>query len=178
MGVFGPLLQWSEPWSWKRAGEELAELRKAFPPLWRMLLYCVVLPVAFLGAVRLLFPDIDAPVFSDRRIFCSVPGACVFLFILMPHLIAICPLGVTISRRGVVFSQGNTYVVIEPQRITGFYFETRDGKRFFTVDAVTKRGQPFQRRIMLPEKRVTEQGIIRFFYDLELAHLYRGASNE
>ena len=61
MGLFGPKLEWEEPWSWAKVKRCAKEIHAGFPPMWRMFLYCAVLPVIVLLAafscVRHISPD-------------------------------------------------------------------------------------------------------------------------
>lgn len=57
--------------------------------------------------------------------------------------------------------------------ISSLCFQTIDGRRYFVVSAKTPKGKPFERKIEMPSKKVTEQDVVRFLHDAGLSHLYR-----
>ena len=174
--MFGPKIEWSEPWSWAKVRRCAAEIRREFPPLWKMLLYCAVLPVVVLGGVFLYCQHVglDGQVLEQtRRNLFILPPGCVLMFMVMPYLYALCPLGVVIRGSNICFVRGNSASCIKVELISSLRFRTIDGRRFFVVSAKTPKGKPFERKIEMPAKKVTEQDVVRFLHDAGLSHLYR-----
>ena len=169
MGLFGPQLQWQAPWSRAWAKSSLLELKREMPSLWRMIAYCVVIPVAACVAVRLWLPE-TAETLTWGRIALT-PIGCTALFVVMPIVIAICPRAITLRKNGICFSQGNSVFFIKAEQIQSLCFHLEGEELFFVVRATTKRGVPFERRIAMPRDKVSEQDVIRFLYDMELSHL-------
>ena len=174
--MFGPKIEWSEPWSWAKVRRCAAEIRREFPPLWKMLLYCAVLPALVLGGVFLYCQHVglDGQALEQtRRNFFILPTGCVLMFMVMPYLYALCPLGVVIRGNGISFIRGNSVSYIKVERISSLCFQTIDGRRYFVVSATTPKGKPFERKIEMPATKVTEQDVVVFLHDAGLSHLYR-----
>ncbi len=55
MKLFGPSIEWSEPWSWDNVRHAIEANFKAFIPLWRLSLWCVALPNAAILAAIAVF---------------------------------------------------------------------------------------------------------------------------
>ena len=175
MGLFGPKIEWCEPWSWAKVRNCAAEIRSQYPPMWRLLLYCVVLPAIVLGGVYLYFQSfvLDEQVLEQtwRNIF--VIPLCCLLFASLPYLDALFPLGVRICAKRICFARGNSMNVIKVELISSLCFRTIDGRQYFVVSATTSRGKPFEQKIEMPAAKVTEQDVVKFLYDVGLAHLCR-----
>ena len=169
MGLFGPQLQWQEPWSRARAKASLLELKREMPPLWRMIVYCAFIPVAVCVAVRFWLPE-TAETLTWGRIALT-PFGCTALFVVMPIVIAICPESITLRKNGICFSRGNSAFFIKAEQIQSLRFHLEGGELVFVVRATTKRGVPFERSIAMPRDKVSEQDVVRFLYDMELSHL-------
>ena len=101
-----------------------------------------------------------------------VLGFPVFLLLLV-FMLAACPVSVHVRATGVMFQVGNVCARIDAKDITSISFETDAGKRYFVVRAKTRKGIPYERRALLPKKKVTEQDILEFLYEADLAHLVR-----
>ena len=176
MGLYGPKIEWIEPWSWAKVKGCAAEIRREMPPAWRMLLYCAVLPAIVLGGAYLYIQHValDEQVLElMRRNLFVLPLGCVLLFTVMPYLYALCPLGVVIRDKNICFVRGNSASYIKVEQIRALCFRTIDGRRYFAVSATTPKGKPFERMIEMPAKKVTEPDVVRFLYDAGLSHLYR-----
>ena len=175
MGLLGPKIEWSEPWSWAKVRSCAAEIRREMPPVWRMLLYCAVLPLVVLVAALLYIRHVAPaePVPSRLRwAFAAVP-AIVVQFVGLPYLYALCPLGVIIRSYSICFIRGNSASHIKTEHISAICFRTIDGRRYFVVSGTTPKGKPLERKIEMPAEKVTEQDVVRFLYDAGLSHLYR-----
>ena len=160
MGLFGPQLQWRAPWSRARAKASLLELKREMPPLWRMIVYCDIIPVAACVAVRLWLPE-TAETLTWGRIALT-PICCTVLFVVMPIVMAICPRFITLRKNGICFMQGNSTFFIKTEQIQSLRFHLEGGELVFVVRAATKRGVPFERRIPMPRDKVSEQDVISF----------------
>ena len=179
MGLFGPKIEWSEPWSWTKVRNCAAEIRREYPPMWKMLLYCAALPAVVLGGVYLYIQHValDEQVLElTRRNIFVMPLGCVLLFMVMPYLYALCPLGIVIRGKNICFFRGNSVSLIKAELISSLCFRTIDGRRYFVVNAKTPKGKPFERKIEMPAKKVTEQDVVSFLHDAGLSHLYRTGS--
>ncbi len=176
MGLFGPKIEWNEPWSWTKVRNCAAEIRREYPPMWKMLLYCAVLPALVLGGVILYCQHVglDGQALEQtRRNFYILPPGCVLMFMVMPYLYALCPLGVIIRGNYISFIRGNSVRCIKVEQISSLCFRTIDDRRYFVVRATTARGKPFEQKIEMPAAKVTEQDVVKFLYDVGLAHLCR-----
>jgi len=108
-----------------------------------------------------------------RRNIFVLPLGCVLLFMVMPYLYALCPLGVVIRDSNICFVRGNSASCIKVELISSLCFQTIDGSRYFVVSAKTPKGKPFERKIEMPAKKVTEQDVVKFLHDAGFSHLYR-----
>ena len=43
---------------------------------------------------------------------------------------------------------------------------------FFVVRARNKKGMPYERLALMAKKKITEEDVKRFLYDVDLSHLY------
>ena len=81
--------------------------------MWKMPLYCVALPAVVLGGVFLYFQHValyeQVFVLTRRNIF-VLPLGCVLMFMVMPYLYALCPLGVVIRGNNICFVRGTVQV--------------------------------------------------------------------
>ena len=144
--------------------------------MWKMLLYCAVLPAIVLGGVFLYCRHVglDGQALEQtRRNFFILPTGCVLMFMAMPYLYALCPLGVVIRGNGISFIRGNSVSYIKVEWISSLCFRTIDGERYFVVSATTPKGKQFERKIEMPAEKVTEQDVVMFLHDAGLSHLYR-----
>lgn len=173
MGVFSPKIGWQEPWSWNKVKARAAEIHKEMPPFWRMLVYCIAIPVVGLLTIRHYFPDAPCWVNGWGHMI-IIPLGCVFAFMAMPYIYALCPYYIRLYGNRVCFIHGNTAENIDMKRVVSFRFHTIDRRQFFVVCATTRKGQFFERKIEMSGKKVTAQDVIKFLYDVELSHLYKG----
>ena len=173
MGVFGPKIEWQEPWSWNKVKARAAEIHKEMPPFWRMLVYCIAIPVVGLLTIRHYFPDAPCWVNGWGHMI-IIPLGCVFMFMVMPYMYALCPYYIKLYGNRVCFIHGNTATSIEMKRVVSFRFQTIEGRQFFVVCATTHKEKLFERKIEMSDKKVTAQDIVKFLYDVELSHLYKG----
>jgi hypothetical protein len=91
--------------------------------------------------------------------------------VLLPALFAL-PYIVHVTEKSVVFQLGNSGGVIALKNIISLSFETRDGRRYFVVKAKNKKGVPYERLALMAKKKITEEDVRRFLYDVNLVHLY------
>ena len=176
MGLLGPKIEWSEPWSWAKVRSCAAEIRREMPSAWRMFLYCAVWPFVVLVATLMYIQHV-APyeqVLSRLRwALAVVPIVGVVQFIGLPYLYALCSLCVIIRSHSICFIRGNSASHIKTEHISALCFRTIDGRRYFVVSGTTPNGKPLERKIEMPAKKVTEQDVVKFLYDAGLSHLYR-----
>lgn len=173
MGLFPKQVAWTEPWSWDCFKEKSREYAKELPSVWRLALWVVVLPTVVLGVAKVFLQTIEW-----TQVLWIVLGFPIFLLLLV-FMLAACPVSVHVLAEGIVFQVGNVCARVDAKNITSISFETDAGKRYFVVRAKTPRGVPFERRALLPKKKVTEQDIIEFLYESNLAHLVRhGRTND
>lgn len=176
MGLFGPKLEWEEPWSWAKVKRCAKEIYAGFPPMWRMFLYCAVLPVIVLLAafscVRHISPD-EPMLERANQLLTLMPVCTSLLFCGCPYLYALCPMHVLIRRSTICFARTNCVSVIKTEHITALFFRDIDGRRYFVVQAKTAKGKPFERMIEMPTREVKEQDVFEFLCEIGLARLYR-----
>lgn len=145
---------------------------KHMPPIWRLLLYCSMVP-AVIGTVWFFWPDgvEKPPAFSWHVILVSTL-ACVFLFVAMPYICAALPGVVHIYADGIGFQRcGGSVAFIKAECISSILFETKEARRFFVVKVA--RPKPYELRALLPTKKPTEADVVRFLYEVNLSHLLR-----
>lgn len=176
MGLFGPKLEWEEPWSWAKVKCCAKEIRSALPPVWRMLLYSAALPVIVLlvafGYIRHVAPD-EPMLERANQLLILMPAGISLLVCGLPYLYALCPMHVIIRRSSICFARANSASVIKVELITAIFFRDIDGRRHFVVRAKTPKGKPFKRTIEMPTQKVAEQEVFKFLCEAGLAHLYR-----
>ena len=165
MNLLPRQIVWSEPWSLEYAKGQVRQLWKAMPSLWRMMIYCVVLPIVVMVVAKVFLPTLE------WRVVGTVVLGSVLMFMVMPFVVAVCPVVVHVLKSGIMFQVGSGGSRIDVKYITALSFETHAGKRYFVVHARTRKGVPYERRALLPTKKVTEQDIISFLYEVDLAHL-------
>lgn len=176
MGLFGPKLEWEEPWSWAKVKCCAKEIHATFPLWWRMLLYCAVLPVVVLLAafsyIRHIAPE-EPMLERANQLLILMPAGISLLFCGLPYLYALCPMHVIIRRPCICFARANSASLIKAELITALFFREIDGRWHFVVQAKTAKGRPFERTIEMPTRKVTEQDVFKFLCEIGLAHLYR-----
>ena len=168
MSLFPKKIAWTEPWSLEEAKARLAQARKELPPLWRMIFYTVGLPVLIGVGFVAFCPAVEAA--ELRLVAIGVAGSSfvsVVVFAVL-YFSVMLPMYVCVSSDGVYFAGSFT---IAAKNITALSFETRNGKRYFVVRAKTRNDVPYERRALLPAKKVTERDIVSFLYEVNLAHL-------
>ena len=176
MDLFGPKIEWSEPWSWVKVKRAAVEIRNAYLPLWRLSLYCVVFPlVVMLLAILYIRHVSPGDPFLERasHLWFILPLGCVVMFMILPYLYALSPLGIIIRSKNICFERGNSTSFIKVERIAHLCFRTIEGRRHFVVAATTSKGKSFEQTIEMPTKKVSEADVVRFLHDMGLSHLYR-----
>ena len=169
MSIFPKSISWSEPWDWGLVKTKVKQAYGEMPPLWRMVAYCLIV-FGILAAVRIIYPETQEHLTWWRTIF--APMSVFLLFYVFLPCVASLPNGVQISEKGVFFQCGGSASVIEVKNLISLSFETRDGRRWFVVKARNRRGLPFERLALMTKKKITEEDVRRFLYDVNLAHLY------
>ena len=178
MKLFGPKLDWIEPWSWDKVRRTIEANFKASIPLPRLVLWCVwcvIFPIAAIMATTavLLFvvqvdPDEPSIELLGRNLI-VVPLGLFGIFIVMPCMSGLFPKYICIRGHGIALNS----IFVKKEYLVSLRFQTIDGKRFFAVGIATRKGQTFEWRIEMPDKKVTEQDVVKFLYDQGLSHLYR-----
>ena len=165
MSLFPRKIAWVEPWSIEYAEERLCLLRKEMPPPWRMAIYCIVLPAVAVLLARLALPSVNISL---------VPVLCASsLFMILPFFTAVFPDTIHITPSGIFFQCGSGGSLIKVEDITSLSFETRCGKRCLIVRVRNRKGAVYERKALLPKKRITEHDIMQFLYEVNFAHLIR-----
>ena len=132
-----------------------------------MAAYCVVLPTVVMFVAKAFLPTLEWS--TVLRVVLVLPAA----FFAFPFLISVVPTCIHIFASGVMFQVGNAGSHIDIKNITALSFETHDGKRYLVVYATSPKGISYERRALLPPRNVTEQDIINFLYEMNLAYLVR-----
>lgn len=169
MGLFPEQVAWTEPWSFEYAKERWRQCAKELPSLWRVALWLIVLPAVAIAAIEMFLSVPAIERFHVGKYVLGMTG----LLVAWPFVMAACPVRVHVLAKGVFFQVGNGGARIDAKNITSVSFETHAGKRYFCVRAKTPKGVPFERRALMPKKKVTEQDIVEFLYRADLAHLVR-----
>ena len=169
MSILPKKISWTEPWDWEVRKERIRQCHKNLPPLWRMVVYSLIVFAVFVAA-RIFYPGTQESLTWGRIILTSVT---VFLAfgVIVPCLYVL-PYIFHVTERGVFFQFGNSASRIDVKDIISLSFETRNGRRYFVVRARDKKGLPRERLALMAKKGVTEEDVRRFLYDVNLAHLY------
>ena len=147
MSLLPRKISWTEPWDWEIRKARIRQCYKAFPPLWRMGVYSLIV-FGVLAVVRIIYPEAQEQLTWGRIVFTS---AMIFTVcsVLLPALYML-PYVFHVTEKGVFFQFGNSGSRINVNDIISLSFETRDGRRFFVVKARNKKGMPYERLTMLP----------------------------
>ena len=172
MSLLPRKISWTEPWDWDVREERIRQCYKALPPVWRMGVYSLIV-FGVLVAARMIYPEAQESLTWGRIAFTST--AIFVYFLLLPALYAL-PYIFHVTETGVIFQFGSSGSRIDVKDIISLSFETRDGRRFFVVKAKNKKGMPYE-RIALMAKKITEEDVKRFLYEINLAHFYVVSGN-
>ena len=142
--------------------------------MWRMAMYSFIVFGALVVA-RIIYPEAQESLTWGRIILTSTM-IFVGFSVLLPALYVL-PYIFHVTEKGVFFQFGNSAGRIDVKNIISLSFETRDGRRFFVVKARNKKGMPYERLALLPTKKITEEDLKRFLYNVDLAHLYVTSNN-
>ena len=169
MSLFPRRISWTEPWDWEVRKERMRQLYKELPPMWRIGVYSLIVFAAFVAA-RILYPETQESLTRGRIIFTPIM-IFAFYFVIWPALLAL-PYTFHVAEKFVLLQFGSSGSRIDVKDIISLSFETRDGRRCFVVKAKNKKGIPYERLALMAKKKVTEEDVRRFLYDVNLAHLY------
>ena len=175
MSIFPRKISWTEPWDWEVRKERIRQIYKELPPLWRMVVYSLIVFAVFVAA-RILYPETQETLTWGRIILTSIMVFAVFS-VLFPALFVL-PYISHVTEKGVFFQFGNSASRIDVKDIISLSFETRDGRRYFVVKARDKKGLPRERLALMAKKDVTEEDVRRFLYNVNLAHLYVASEDD
>ena len=142
--------------------------------MWRMGVYILIV-FGVLAAARMIYPETQESISWGRIILTSIM---IFLcyYVIFPALYVL-PYIFHVTEKGVVFQFGNSASRIDVRDIISLSFETRDGRRCLVVKARNKKGLPYERLALMAKKKITEEDVRRFLYDVNLAHLYVVSEN-
>ena len=143
--------------------------------MWRMGAYSLIV-FGVLVAARIIYPEAQEQLTWGRIFFTSTMIFSVFS-VLLPALYML-PYIFHVTEKGVIFQFGNSGNRIDVKNIISLSFETRDGRRYFVVKARNKKGLPYERLALMAKKKLTEEDVRRFLYDVNLVHLYSIPSND
>ena len=129
-----------------------------------------------LVAARIIYPEAQEQLTWGRIFFISTMIFSVFS-VLLPALYML-PYIFHVTEKGVIFQFGNSGNRIDVKNIISLSFETRDGRRYFVVKARNKKGLSYERLALMAKKKLTEEDVRRFLYDVNLVHLYSVPSND
>ena len=165
-------IEWCEPWSLEMARERILAFQKEMPPLWRMLIYVIVIPLMGMLAIRWVFPEESGwgEMLKIMLAFALIHVA-LFVMVLIPSFITLDKKGITLLQCG-----GQSYIKLE--QIRNLHFETQNGKRYFVICAKNKYGKTFKQQICMPDKGISEQDVILFLYEMGIPHLFRYDSHD
>ena len=175
MSLFPRRISWTEPWDWEVRKERMRQLYKELPPMWRIGVYSLIVFAAFVAA-RILYPETQESLTWGRIIFTPIM-IFAFYFVIWPALLAL-PYTFHVAEKFVLLQFGSSGSRIDVKDIISLSFETRDGRRYFVVKAKNKKGIPYERLALMAKKKVTEEDVKRFLYDVNLAHLYVVSNNQ
>ena len=174
MSLLPRKISWTEPWDWDVRKERIRQCYKELPPLWRMGVYSLTV-FGVLAVAKIIYPEAQEQLTWRRIVFISTMIFAIYS-VLLPALYLL-PYIFYVTEKGVFFQFGNSVSRIEVKDIISLSFETRDGRRFFVVKARNKKGMPYERLALLPTKKITEEDLKRFLYNVDLAHLYVTSNN-
>ena len=129
-----------------------------------------------LAVARIIYPEAQEQLTWGRIAFTSIMIFVVYS-VLLPALY-ILPYIFHVTENGVFFQFGNSGSRIGVNDIISLSFETRDGRRFFVVKGRNKKGMPYERLALMAKKKITEEDVKRFLYDVNLSHLYVASDND
>ena len=175
MSLFPRRISWTEPWDWEVRKERMRQLYRELPPMWRIGVYSLIVFAAFVAA-RMLYPEMQESLTWGRIIFTPIMIFALY-FVIWPALLAL-PYTFHVAEKFVLFQFGSSGSRIDLKDIISLSFETRDGRRYFVVKAKNKKGIPYERLALMAKKKVTEEDVKRFLYDVNLAHLYVVSNNQ
>ena len=180
MSIFPRKISWTEPWEWEVSKERV---RHGYKELRKNWVFCLILfALLVVGGV---YPRISRHINNigthesliwGRIVIASVGYG--VLFLCLPCLIYVFPYCIHVMEKCVVFQQGSSGRRIDAKNIISLSFETRDGRRYFVVKARNKKGLPCEHLALMAKKKVTEEDVKRFLYDVNLAHLYVVSNNQ
>ena len=174
MSLLPRKISWTEPWDWEIRKARIRQCYKAFPPLWRMGVYSLIV-FGVLAVARIIYPEAQEQLTWGRIVFTSTMIFAVYS-VLLPALYLL-PYIFHVTEKGVFFQFGNSGSRINVNDILSLSFETRDGRRFFVVKARNKKGMPYERLALMAKQKITEEDVKRFLYDVNLSHLYVFSDN-
>ena len=175
MSLLPRKISWTEPWDWEIRKARIRQCYKAFPPLWRMGVYSLIV-FGVLAVARIIYPEAQEQLTWGRIAFTSIMIFVIYS-VLLPALY-ILPYIFHVTENGVFFQFGNSGSRIGVNDIISLSFETRDGRRFFVVKGRNKKGMPYERLALMAKKKITEEDVKRFLYDVNLSHLYVASDND
>ena len=174
MSLLPRKISWSEPWDWELYKNSLRQCYEVFPPMWRMGVYCLIVFGVFV-AVRMIYPETQDLLRWKLIILLSI-SPFFFFGVLIPAASAM-PVVVYVTENGVCFQGGGGSGRVDVKNIISLSFETRDGRRYFVVKARNKKGLPYERLALMAKKKIAEEDVKRFLYDVNLAHLFTVPNN-
>ena len=142
--------------------------------MWRMGVYSLIVFAAFV-AVRIFYPETQESLTWGRIVF-TATTIFGFYSVLLPAVFAL-PYIFHVTENGVFFQSGNSASRIDVKDIISLSFETRNGRRYLVVKARNKKGLPYERIALMAKKKIAEEDVRRFLYDVNLAHLYVVSNN-
>ena len=175
MSLLPRKISWTEPWDWKVRKERIRQCHKALPPLWRIGVYSLIV-FGVLFAARIIYPGARESLTWGRIVF-TATTTFVFFSVILPALY-ILPYVFHVTEKGVFFQLGNSGSRIDVKDIISLSFETRDRRRFFVVKARNKKGMQYECLALMAKKKITEEDVMRFIYDVNLSHLYVASDND
>lgn len=175
MSLLPRKISWTEPWDWEVRKERIRQCHKALPPLWRIGVYSLIV-FGVLVAARIIYPEARELLTWGQIVFAAVTSFIVFP-VLLP-VIYVAPYVCHVTEKGVFFQLGNSGSRIDVKDITSLSFETRDGRRFFVVKTRSKKGMQYECLALMAKKKITEEDVKRFLYDVNLSHLYVASGND
>ena len=172
-------ISWDEPPCLEVTKERAAEMKKGFPPLWRVLSYCIGLPIAALLLAMWLLPNAKGvnPLIIMAGIVVLV---CVGLFAFIVPRLLDKPLPLKIRMTQKCLYLGNTLSKsrcgmrewpIEMKQIERIAFEMHFGMACLVLYLKGRSGNPLQRKFMLPPDDMAKERVRGFLCDCGLSHL-------